>query len=179
MHPIELSKKWSKQNLDKLLVFCLLDRAMPYENVCKTFEILDKKGLTLRENIRKAPLSEIVKVLKEAPFRFPNQTGRFIKAFGESEIDLSKVTREELVSKIPGIGMKLASMFLRNTRGEDYAVIDVHLKRYLKEQGKLRKNYLENEKILKEIARKRGMSVAELDFLIWEGRRIGNKKKRK
>lgn len=151
---------------------------MPYENVCRTFETLDKAGLTLRKNIRKASLEDIASILSSCPFRFPLQTGRYIKLFGDNPIDLASATRKELVTKIPGIGMKLASMFLRNTRGKDYAVIDIHLKRFLKEKGKLRNSYLENEKILKEIAKKKGMSVAELDFLVWEERRIGNRKRK-
>lgn len=178
MHPIELSKTWSLKNLDRLLVFCFLDRATPYEKVCLAFNNLDREGLTVRKNLRKASLNKIVKILKDSGYRFYNQSAVFIKEFGKNKIDLRTATREEL-TKIPGIGMKLASMFLRNTRGEDYAVIDVHLKRFLKEKGKLGKNYLENEKNLKEIAKEMGMSVAELDYLVWEERRIGNRKKKK
>lgn len=151
---------------------------MPYENVCVTFEALDKAGLTVRENIKKTSLGDITKLLSECPFRFPRQTGKFIKLFGDNPIDLSSATREELIAKIPGIGMKLASMFCRNTRGEQFAVIDVHIKSYLREQGKLSKSYLENEETLKEIALDLGLTVGELDFIIWENRRIGNKKKK-
>jgi len=150
---------------------------MPYDHVCATFEALDKAGLTFRENIKGTPLSEIVKVLSNSPFRFPNQTGKFIKLFGDNPIDLSTATREELVAKIPGIGMKLSSMFLRNTRGEKYAVIDVHLKNYLAERDLLTNDYLKDELSLKKIAKEMGLTIAELDFAIWEKRRVKRKKK--
>ncbi len=162
--------------MDRLLVFCLLDRALPYEKVCKAFEALDSKGLTTKDTIKAASLKEIVDILKSTGFRFPNQTGKFIKDFGETEIDLKTASREEL-TKIKGIGMKLASMFLRDTRGEEYAVIDIHIKNFLKERGQFTNNYLKDEVTLKEIAKKMELSIAELDFIIWESRRIGNRKK--
>ena len=55
--------------------------------------------------------------------------------FSNNTINLRTATRDELVKNVKGIGYKLASMFLRNTRGEEYAVMDVHTKRYLKELG--------------------------------------------
>jgi len=152
---------------------------MPYEKVCKAFEALDSASLTNRRGIQEAPLSKIKGVLKGAGFRFPNQTGEFIKKFGDNPIDLTSATREELIAKIPGIGMKLSSMFLRNTRGEKHAVIDIHLKRFLAERGLLTNDYLKDEMSLKKIAKEMGLTIAELDFAVWEERRIGNKKKNK
>ena len=151
---------------------------MPYEKVCKAFDALDSIGLTSRPAIREVPLEAIVNALRGAGFRFPNQTGSFIKKFGDNPIDLNVATRDEIARSIPGIGMKLASMFLRNTRKENHAVIDVHIKRYLGERGLLTKSYLQNEINLKNIAQQMGISVAELDFNIWEERRIGNRKKK-
>jgi len=150
---------------------------MPYEKVCKAFDALELADLTIREKLREAPLEKIVLVLKSTGFRFPNQTGNFLKNFGENNIDLSTAPREE-IAKIKGIGMKLASMFLRNTRGEELAVIDVHIRNFLKEHNALGKNYLESETNFKKIADQLGMKPSELDFYIWEQRRIGNRKKK-
>lgn len=142
------------------------------------FNALDTKGLTIRENIQRTSLFDITKTLKSVGFRFPNQTGSFIKRFGDNPIDLETADRREIVTKIPGMGMKLASMFLRNTRGETFAVLDIHIKNFLKEMGKLTENYLENEKNFFKIAEDLGVSPKELDFRIWEERRIGNRKKK-
>lgn len=78
-----------------------------------------------------------------------------------------------MVDRCHGIGMKLASMFLRNTRGDDYAVIDVHIRRYLEERG-ITGNYLHLENEFRKIAESQGKSVTELDLEIWNERRVGN-----
>jgi len=176
LHPIETAR-WNKENLERFLVFCMLDRAMPYEKVCRAFDALNRKDLTLRKNLKKVSLDEIVETLRKEGFRFPNQTAKFLKAFGDNPIDLSTATREEL-TKIPGIGMKLASMFLRNTRGSEFAVIDVHVRNFLREHNALGKDYLESERNFKEIARKLGKTIHELDFEIWEKRRVGNRRRK-
>lgn len=175
LHPIEKGKNWSFKRLDRFLVFCLLDRAMSYEKVCVAFNALDQVGFTERKIIKKTSLEEIVRVLKQAGFRFPNRTGGYIKLFGNNTINLSIATREEIVTQIPGMGMKLASMFLRNTRGEKVAVLDVHIKNYLKERNLLGKKYLESEKNFLELAKKMGIPAQDLDHAIWQKNRIGNR----
>lgn len=134
LHEAE-TQEWTDDNLESMIVFCLLDRAIPYERVCVTWEALRDNNMVTRNGIRDSTLEEIVKVLKSVSFRFPNQTGGFIKEFGDNPIDLRTANRQELVKNIKGIGMKLASMFLHRTRGETYAIIDIHIKRWLEEQG--------------------------------------------
>lgn len=150
---------------------------MPYEKVCFAFDVLDSCGLTTREGLHKYPQDKLIGLLKLGGMRFPNQTAKFLKGFGENEIDLERCSREELVSHVAGMGYKLASMFLRNTRGEPFAVLDVHIKNWLKEQGKLGKNYFESEKNFFELASKLNMTPQELDYKIWNERRIGNRRK--
>src|SRR3989304_4425917 len=134
LHNIDRPLEGSKYNdleLDEFMVFCILDTACPYEMVCKVFDALRESGMTTRKGIMHWREDMIEKTLKKAGYRFPKQHASRIKKFGYSSIDLRTATRKELVDDITGIGMKLASMFLRNTRGKDYAVIDVHTERWL------------------------------------------------
>ena len=138
-------KRYSDEDLERMMVFCLLDRAMSYEKVCAAFDYLDNVGLTIRESMKKFSFDKIEAHLKKAGMRFPRQTAGFLISFGWNTIDLRNSSREQLVEGIDGIGYKLASMFLRNTRGTNFAIIDVHIKRWLKENGILGKNYKKSE----------------------------------
>jgi len=181
--PLEGSK-YKALELDEFMVFCILDTACPYEMVCKAFDELKEMGMTTRKEIIKWREDMIENALRRAGYRFPKQHAGRIKKFGYSSIDLRTATREELVDNITGIGMKLASMFLRNTRGEEYAVIDVHTDRWLEkelrafDQWKPRMSYEEKEKAFINLAKIIGKTPKELDLEIWQKMRIGNRKKK-
>lgn len=183
LHPIDRQKpQWTDEDLEKLLVFCLLDRAMPYEKVCKVFDWLNRISLTTRKGIKESGygIKELSLALstKEAGHRFPNQTAKFLHAFSKSTYNLRTITRDELMTEQPGLGYKLASMFLRNTRGEDYAVLDVHIKRWMEERGfNPDAPYKDLEHAFLMLAKGMGKTAYELDMEIWEERRIGNRKK--
>jgi len=75
---------------------------------------------------------------------------------------------------VKGIGYKESSHFLRNVGFDDYAIIDFHiidlLVKYqlIKRPKTITKNkYLEIEKILKKIAEKTNLTLAELDLYLW------------
>ena len=180
----EEDKKYNKLQLDEFLVFCIIDTAVPYEMVCKTFDALKKSKMTKRRDIMKWREDMIEQTLRKSGYRFPKQQAGRIKAFGYSGIDLKTVTREELVRDVKGIGMKLASMFLRNTRGHEYAVIDVHTDRWLEkelrafDQWKPRMTYEEKEKAFIGLANILGKTPMELDLEIWQKNRIGNRRKK-
>ena len=127
LHPVDRQRPaetWSSHQLDNMLIFCLLDRAMDYAQFCRAYNMLESQGLTSRGQIRAhvAAFGEdtvakrIWVVLKEAGHRFPNPTAEFIVLFGLSDVNLKTISRNLLVRNVKGIGMKLASMFLRNTR---------------------------------------------------------------
>jgi len=161
-----------------MLVFCLLDRAVPYEKACAAWQILHDNGLDKRHNIRSTKPDNVAKLLSAMGFRFPNQAGKYIYEFGQNPIDLRTATREELVEQIPGIGYKLASMFLNRTRGATYAILDVHIKRWLEEKGyDVSKPYEVVEQYFFTEAAKLNKDPNELDLEIWEERRIGNRNK--
>jgi thermostable 8-oxoguanine DNA glycosylase len=156
--------------LERALIFCLIDKMMPYDKVCKTLKALEKNFCVTRNGIKEKTTAEISNILKSAGYRFPNKTAQFIKEFGDSNIDLRKASREEL-TKIKGMGMKLASLFLRETRGEEVAVLDVHTLRWLKERNLLGKTYVESEQNFANEAKKLKVSVRDLDLAIWEAYR--------
>jgi len=186
LHPIDnpsSRQAYSDEELDKFMVFCLLDRAMPYEKVCKVFDWIDRLGLTTRKGIRDSGYSiqELALALhtKGESHRFPNTTARFLYQFGRNRIDLRRATREEIVDHVLGMGYKLASMYLRNTRGEKYAVLDIHVRRWLAEKGIKGKNYKDLEAKFLVKCKELGQSPYDLDLKIWQERRIGNRKGKK
>ncbi|MEM2130132.1 MAG: N-glycosylase, partial [Candidatus Bathyarchaeia archaeon] len=82
--------------------------------------------------------------------------------------------REWLAAEIKGIGIKEASHFLRNVGFSDFAIIDFHIinvlvkHRLIEEPRTLtKKRYLEIEEMLKRIAEKAGLNLAELDLYLW------------
>ncbi|MEM5804764.1 MAG: hypothetical protein QXU82_02870 [Candidatus Aenigmatarchaeota archaeon] len=83
--------------------------------------------------------------------------------------------REWLVENVKGMGMKLASHYLRNIGVFGLAILDVHVQRFMKENwrfhgevGKLTKSqYLENEQEFLGLAKELGMRPEELDIAIW------------
>ena len=84
--------------------------------------------------------------------------------------------REWLVKNIPGLGYKEASHFLRNIGlGEDLAILDRHIMRSLLFFGVIpaiprslgRKTYLSLEKKMRNWAERMGISLAELDLILW------------
>lgn len=180
----EEDKKYNKPQLDEFMVFCILDTACSYEMVCKAFDELKKMKMTKRKDIMKWREDMIENTLKRVGYRFPKQQAGRIKDFGYSSIDLKTASREELVRDVKGIGMKLASMFLRNTRGHEYAVIDVHTDRWLEkelrafDQWKPRMTYEEKERAFIGLANILGKTPMELDLEIWQKNRIGNRKKK-
>lgn len=72
--------------------------------------------------------------------------------------------------------MKLASMFLRNTRGIKYAVLDVHTKRWLQKRGYGNLSYEKLEQAFLNEARKMRKDPIKLDLEIWQKYRSGRKK---
>ncbi len=166
-------------DLERFLVFCILDTACTYKMVCNTFDYLERFDMTTRKGIKNATEDKIRGVLQVAGYRFPSQHAKRIKAFGDNEIDLRKTSREELVKNVKGIGMKLASFFLRNTRDIEYAVLDVHTLRWLRANHNFsdkiwkRMTYQDKETFFRLDAERLGKGVMELDLEIWNKYRVG------
>lgn len=165
---------FDRNNLEHHMVFCVLDTACSYLKVCEAFNALKKHGLITRKALQKANQNELIIILKNVGYRWANQKAYYLKDFGSNSINLKTATRKEIVDSVLGIGMKLASMFLRNTRDEEYAVMDIHTKRWLYERIEKPYNslsYEKEEELFKSAAELAGKTVAQLDYEIWNERR--------
>ena len=82
--------------------------------------------------------------------------------------------REWIVKNVRGLGYKEASHFLRNIGFDDYAIIDFHIVDILTDHKIIKKpktltkgKYLEIEDLLRNLANKTGLTLAELDLYLW------------
>lgn len=73
-----------------------------------------------------------------------------------------------LVRDVNGMGMKVASHFLRNLGEQDLAIIDTHVLKFLKcLPPRNPKEYVAIENRFRRLADKNGLSIAGLDTLVW------------
>ncbi len=138
----------------------------------------------LLENLKIDDISvdEIEEILRISHVRFHSKKAVYIKSaidsFDVVERALkmnTKDAREYLVRMMKGLGYKEASHFLRNVGRFDVAIIDRHVLGWLRERGYIEEihgslkssEYKRIEGILREIASERGVTLAELDLMIW------------
>jgi N-glycosylase/DNA lyase len=77
------------------------------------------------------------------------------------------IKREYLIKNVKGLGYKTASQFLRNSIGcEDLSLLDVHVQRYL-DRRVTNSNYIEIEREFRNNAIGLGLTVVELDAIIF------------
>jgi N-glycosylase/DNA lyase len=169
------TNKESNKQLFNELCFCLL-----------TANFNAEKSIIIQKNVGeyflKDSKDEITKKLKNFGHRFPNARAEYIHRAKKCKDKLNKIisfddkkeVREWLVKNVTGISYKESSHFLRNVGFDDYAIIDFHiidlLVKYdiIKKPKTITKNkYLEIEKILKKIAQKTNLTLAELDLYLW------------
>jgi len=125
---------------------------------------------------------QIAKKLKEFGYRFPNTRAKYIVEARKRKNFIREILnqrneqeiREWLVKNIKGIGYKEASHFLRNIGFENIAIIDFHIINLLAKFGLIKKpktlgkkKYLEIEKLLKRVAEKLNINLAQLDLYLW------------
>ena len=80
---------------------------------------------------------------------------------------LAAFKRDWFVRNVKGLGYKTASHFLRNLGADDLAIIDTHILKYMKITDK-KWDYIEVEKRFRKRAKRYGISVAELDAIVWK-----------
>lgn len=159
------------------LCFCILTANFHAERSIRIQRAVGDGFLTLSEK-------RLAGKLKTLGHRYPNaRAGYIVEArthMGElAEIAKSRNSSESrtwLVENVKGIGYKEASHFLRNTGHRDLAIIDFHIIDLLAEYGLIggkpkgviaRKRYLQIENLLKKVAAKLNISLAELDMYLW------------
>lgn len=105
---------------------------------------------------------------------FNNKAKSFLDLVN-SKIDLKNCTVDEL-ENIRGIGPKTARCFLIHSRkDQNYAGLDVHVLRFLRDKGHdvpkstpNGKKYLELEKIFLQYVKKSNMNVSDFDLYVWK-----------
>ena len=114
---------------------------------------------------------EIQEKLHELHCRFYKKRAEFI--FHAQNVP-PVFEREYLVENIKGFGYKESSHFLRNMGHSGYAILDKHVLRAMLEFNVIkkiptlnRKRYLLLEKKLKKFSEKVGISMDELDLVLW------------
>ena len=167
--------KKSNDILFKEMCFCLLTANF---NAEKSIKIQEELG----ECFLKDTKEELSNKLKNYGHRFPNIRAEYITRSQNCKNQLNKIVeshdkktlREWIVNNVKGLGYKEASHFLRNIGFDDYAIIDFHIIDVLmdhqlieKPKNLSKKNYLEIENLLRTIAKKTDLTLAELDLYLW------------
>ncbi len=115
------------------------------------------------------------KYIVQAREQFSKNGGLQVKPHLRSFVNNYEL-REWLVENVNGLGYKEASHFLRNVGlGEEFAILDRHILRNLKDFGVLpeiptsltKKRYLEIEEKVRRFSRQIGIPMGELDLLLW------------
>ena len=172
----EIVGKKSNKEIYIELCYCLLTANF---NAKKSIDIQNKIG----SGFARLSLEQLSDKLKEYGHRFPNTRANFIylsRAYKNnlkeklSENKSEEDKRDWLVKNIKGLGYKEASHFLRNIGYKDLAIIDFHRIDILVDNKKIEKpktitkaKYLEIENILRKLAKKVNLSLAELDLYLW------------
>ncbi|MEF8880076.1 MAG: N-glycosylase/DNA lyase [Candidatus Thermoplasmatota archaeon] len=165
----------SKNQIFEELCFCILTANF---NAEKTIQIQNKIGESFLQDSEK----KLATKLKKCGHRFPNKRAQYICESKKQKNELYNIVenekeekiREWLVNNIKGIGYKESSHFLRNIGFQNIAIIDFHIVDLLfrynlikKPKTITKKRYLEIEEILKKIADRADVTLAELDLYLW------------
>lgn len=158
------------------LCFCLMTANCGAEKCIEIHEKIDNKFLILSE-------LDLKRKFKELGYRFPNIRAEYIvearKKIPELKKWLKDTTSDEnlrdfIVKNIKGLGYKEGSHFLRNIGFTNYAIIDFHIIDLLVEYNLIERpktltktKYLMIEELLKNLADKLNLNLAELDLYMW------------
>ncbi len=128
---------------------------------------------------------DLSKKLTELGHRFPNARAKYVVEARSKkdelikilkEVDDDLVLRDWVVKNIKGVGYKEASHFLRNIGYKNLAIIDFHIIDLLVKHNLIEapsskslspKRYVEIENVLREISRRSGLHLGELDLYLW------------
>jgi len=166
----------SSREVFKELCFCILTANFSAERGIKIQKEIGDGFLTL-------PESKLTEKLKELGHRYPEARAKYIveaRRYSESLKDILRSFRSErtlrdwLAENVKGLGLKEASHLLRNIGYTDLAILDFHIidllvKCNLVEKTKTmtNKRYLEIEELLRKIAERSSLRLAELDLYLW------------
>lgn len=172
-----LGRKTSRE-IFKELCFCLL-----------TANFSAERGIVIQEKIGDGfltlPEKRLASTLRALGYRYPNIRAGYIVAarkYKDSITDyvayrksyIEQNRRDWIVKSIKGLGYKEGSHFLRNIGYKNLAIIDFHIIDLLVRHGLIarpktltKKKYLKIEEVLRKIAYKSNLTLAELDLYLW------------
>lgn len=171
-------KNINKKSTDELFIemsFCMLTANF---NAEKSIKIQNEIGECFSNDSK----DELSKKLKNYGHRFPNSRAEYISESLKCKDKLKEIVqfhdkkalREWIVNNVKGLGYKEASHFLRNIGFDDYAIIDFHIVDILvghklieRPNSLTKKKYLEIEDLLRKLAKKTNLTLAELDLYLW------------
>lgn len=158
------------------LCFCILVANTSVETTKTIWRKIYKNFLYITEN-------NLKRELKKLSYRFYNRRANYIVLARKYIKKINFVikhkkdfeTREWLVRNIKGIGWKESSHFLRNIGYTNFAILDRHVLKILKEKEVIdkipktltKKIYLEIEEKLKKITKSLNLNLAELDIYLF------------
>jgi N-glycosylase/DNA lyase len=158
------------------LCFCILVANTSLEKTLQVWKAIGEGFIFLSEN-------ELKEKLKNLGYRFYSKRANYIVLARKyiEQIDLilksknEQEAREWLVKNIKGIGWKEASHFMRNVGFKNFAILDRHVLKILRnfnvtnESNSIpsKRKYLEIEEKMKAICEKLGITLAELDLLLF------------
>ncbi len=165
------------------LCFCLLTPQSSAKTCWGAVNRLKERSLLLKgEPGELEPLLRDVrfneskaKYIVEARNQFSKNGGLRVKPHLNSFLNPFEL-REWLAENVKGLGYKESSHFLRNIGlGEEFAILDRHILRNLKDLGVLpeipvtltKKRYLEIEEKVRRFSKEIGIPMADLDLLLW------------
>ncbi len=176
---IQEFKKIGEESDNKIfneLCFCILTANFNAEKTIKIQKTIGNGFLTFPESL-------LTEKLKKLGYRYPKTRAKYIvearkykdtlKTLFKSFKDDYEI-REWLIKNVRGFGYKEASHFLRNIGYTNFAIIDFHIVNLLEKYGLIKKpkrltkrKYLEIENLLRKIAERLNLSLAELDLYLW------------
>jgi len=167
--------KKSDDELFQEMCFCMLTANFDAE---KSIKIQNEVGECFFTDSK----DELSKKLKNYGHRFPNARAEYISESLKCKDKLKEIVqfhdkkalREWIINNVKGLGYKEASHFLRNIGFDDYAIIDFHIVDILvnhklieRPNSLTKKKYLEIEELLRKLAKKTDLTLAELDLYLW------------
>ncbi|MHA1250335.1 MAG: N-glycosylase/DNA lyase [Candidatus Helarchaeota archaeon] len=158
----------SWREIFKELCFCIL-----------TANFNAERAIEIQKNIDDGFINDndLASTLKKFGHRFPNTRAKYIIEARKYMKEIKDIInsyndpyelRDWLSKNIKGLGFKESSHFLRNIGFIELAIIDFHIiDSKPKSRSLSKKKYLEIEEILKKLAEKLDLNLAELDLYLW------------
>lgn len=157
------------------LCFCILTANAKQKTGAAIQNQIQAEGF---KTLSQETLANLIKVNKH---RFHNNKAKYVvgaRGFSNIKSIIKDKTeleaRDFLVENIKGLGMKEASHFLRNTGGQNLAILDRHILALLAEHKVIDRPktltpqlYREIEQKFTELASTLRMSLAKLDLFLW------------